>query len=446
MASPIRRRHPRDRLRRRPAPRGAAAPARRGARRRSPGATPPAPAAFAERHGVPSAYAERRGAARGPAIDAVHICTSTPCTPRQPRDALAAGKHVLSEKPLATCRPPRPASSSRWPRRPAASAVSCRRSASTTATTRSSSTCARCCGAASYGAPHFVHGAYLQDWLLHDTDWNWRLETGGRRRSRAVADIGSHWSDLAQHLTGDVRRRGPRRPRDAASRAPPPRRGGRDVRGSAGAARPSRSRSPPRTSAPSWCGSTAARAARFVVSQTSAGQKNQLRSRSTARTRRSPGIRSGPSALWIGQRGGPNLELVRDPALLEAPARRAARCPPAIPRAGTTRCSTWPARSTRPCAPRAMAASTRRRWRRSRTAIASCSSSTRSSTATSAAPGWRSDDLWRWAHEIRSSRELVGRCRRPRRRRDEHQGPLLPDAGGHPGHARRGRGRRLRRR
>src|SRR5215216_6384554 len=47
-----------------------------------------------------------------------------------------------------------------------------------------------------------VHGHYLQDWLLYDTDYNWRLESAVSGASRAVADIGSHWCDLVQFVTG----------------------------------------------------------------------------------------------------------------------------------------------------------------------------------------------------------------------------------------------------
>ncbi len=52
------------------------------------------------------------------------------------------------------------------------------------------------------GKPHLVHGHYLQDWLLLDTDWNWRLDTSVSGPLRAVADIGSHWLDAAQFVTG----------------------------------------------------------------------------------------------------------------------------------------------------------------------------------------------------------------------------------------------------
>lgn len=52
------------------------------------------------------------------------------------------------------------------------------------------------------GQPKLIHGSYLQDWLLYDTDYNWRLEPDIGGPSRAIADIGSHWMDAAQVVTG----------------------------------------------------------------------------------------------------------------------------------------------------------------------------------------------------------------------------------------------------
>ena len=52
------------------------------------------------------------------------------------------------------------------------------------------------------GTPTFVHGQYLQDWLLKDTDYSWRLEPDKSGASSALGDIGSHWCDLAQHVSG----------------------------------------------------------------------------------------------------------------------------------------------------------------------------------------------------------------------------------------------------
>jgi predicted dehydrogenase len=52
------------------------------------------------------------------------------------------------------------------------------------------------------GRPHFLHGHYLQDWLLKDSDYSWRLDPEKGGASSALGDIGSHWCDLAQHVSG----------------------------------------------------------------------------------------------------------------------------------------------------------------------------------------------------------------------------------------------------
>ena len=52
------------------------------------------------------------------------------------------------------------------------------------------------------GDPKLVHGSYLQDWLLYETDYNWRIEPEVSGPSRCMADIGSHWMDTAQNVMG----------------------------------------------------------------------------------------------------------------------------------------------------------------------------------------------------------------------------------------------------
>lgn len=47
-----------------------------------------------------------------------------------------------------------------------------------------------------------INGSYQQDWLFFDTDYNWRLESEFAGESRVVADIGSHWMDLVEYITG----------------------------------------------------------------------------------------------------------------------------------------------------------------------------------------------------------------------------------------------------
>ena len=52
------------------------------------------------------------------------------------------------------------------------------------------------------GDVRLVTGHYFQDWLLLETDWNWRLEPDKGGALRAVGDIGSHWLDLMTFVTG----------------------------------------------------------------------------------------------------------------------------------------------------------------------------------------------------------------------------------------------------
>src|SRR5260370_20753794 len=55
------------------------------------------------------------------------------------------------------------------------------------------------------GEIYQVHGGFWQDWLLFETDYNWRVEAGAGGAFRAVGDSGSHWRDPAQVLTGQPR-------------------------------------------------------------------------------------------------------------------------------------------------------------------------------------------------------------------------------------------------
>ena len=52
------------------------------------------------------------------------------------------------------------------------------------------------------GRPRLVHGSYLQDWLLYETDYNWRIDPEISGPSRCMADIGTHWMDAVQTVTG----------------------------------------------------------------------------------------------------------------------------------------------------------------------------------------------------------------------------------------------------
>ena len=54
----------------------------------------------------------------------------------------------------------------------------------------------------SLGDVRLIQGGYLQDWMLDRDDDNWRVEVELGGRSRAFADIGSHWCDLIEFVSG----------------------------------------------------------------------------------------------------------------------------------------------------------------------------------------------------------------------------------------------------
>jgi predicted dehydrogenase len=53
-----------------------------------------------------------------------------------------------------------------------------------------------------FGHVFSIHGGYIQDWLLYDTDYNWRIRSEESGKTRAVADIGSHWIDTVENVSG----------------------------------------------------------------------------------------------------------------------------------------------------------------------------------------------------------------------------------------------------
>src|SRR5919108_1135591 len=129
-------------------------------------------------------------------VDVVHNCTPNDVHHAVTVAALEAGKHVLSEKPLALTLEQAEDLTARAASTDLVTGV-CFTYRHFPLVQQLRSTLASGAG----GAVHLVHGSYLQDWLLFDDDWNWRLESDRAGASRAVADIGSHWIDLVQYLT-----------------------------------------------------------------------------------------------------------------------------------------------------------------------------------------------------------------------------------------------------
>ena len=146
---------------------------------------------------IPAIATDYREILRDPAIDAVHICTPNAQHFSMAKDALNAGKHVLCEKPLATTVEEGEELVSLAAQKGLRNCV-CHnlRYYPMVQQMRSMRE------AGELGEILVVQGTYSQDWLLYDTDWNWRVETKAGGPSRCMADIGSHWFDMAEHITG----------------------------------------------------------------------------------------------------------------------------------------------------------------------------------------------------------------------------------------------------
>jgi predicted dehydrogenase len=245
-----------------------------------------------------------------PAVDAVHVASPNARHYEHAVAALKAGKHVVCEKPLGL--------SVAEGEQMAAAAEQAGVVAAVCFNVRFYALCHQTramVAAGDIGAPRLVSGAYLQDWLLQDTDWSWRLIPEEAGRYRAIADIGSHWLDLAAYVSGqqvaevvaDLRtlvpvRRHPAGPVQtfAAAEDGPLVTDRIDSDDAAGV----------------LLRFSDGASGTLVVSQVSAGRKNGLSLEVSGSEASLAWHSENPDQLWIGHRGRPNELLARDPELL----------------------------------------------------------------------------------------------------------------------------------
>jgi predicted dehydrogenase len=161
------------------------------------GSRPETAQKFAESFDIPFATSNLKDVLDNKEIAAVHICTPNVDHCPMSLAAIEAGKAVLCEKPLTM------------------TADEARKLVSA-AKAKNAVTCVQhnlryypvvqqirqMIAHGDLGEILVVQGTYSQDWLLYDTDWNWRLEAKFNGKLRVMGDIGSHWMDMIQHLTG----------------------------------------------------------------------------------------------------------------------------------------------------------------------------------------------------------------------------------------------------
>jgi predicted dehydrogenase len=255
-------------------------------------------------------------------IQAVHLCTPNTLHFPMAKEALLAGKHVLCEKPLAITAAEAEELVALAARKGLRNAV-CHnlRYYPMVQQMRAMRE------AGDLGEILIVQGTYSQDWLLYDTDWNWRVSSKDGGPSRCMADVGSHWFDLAEHLTG-------LRVTDLCADLQTFHKTRRQPRGPVETFANKLSSDTQTIDTPvdtEDMGAVIFRMGRargsMTASQVSAGRKNRF-------SIEIYGTKSGvawdqerPDELWIGHRDSPNCIIIKDPSLLKPAARAFADLP-----------------------------------------------------------------------------------------------------------------------
>jgi predicted dehydrogenase len=285
------------------------------------GSTPERGQTRADALGVARAYGSLDELLDDPSVDVVHVTSPNHLHVPQASQILEAGRHIVCEKPLAL----RAAESAELVRLAESSgrvnAVNFNiRFYPLHQHVRES------IAEGDLGEVRFVTGHYFQDWLLLETDWNWRLEPDKGGSLRAVGDIGSHWLDLMTFLTGhhveavmaDLTTFIPTR---AQPQGP--------------VQTFSTERSADTLEQPMATEDVASILLRFAngargsvsVSQISAGRKNSLQWEIDGSTAAAAWDSETPDHLWLGHRDQPNQVLMRNPALMGPAGRTAAALP-----------------------------------------------------------------------------------------------------------------------
>jgi predicted dehydrogenase len=273
--------------------------------------------------GVPRGYPTLADALADPAVTSVHLTSPNRFHFDQSRMVLEAGRHVICEKPLAMTPAESRALVDLAGKSPGVAAVCYN--------VRFYPLCLEMrerIAAGEIGDIHHVTGSYFQDWLLYDTDFNWRVlaEEGGALR--AIADIGTHWLDLMQFVVGrhvtevcaDLRTVVPTRYRPA----------GTSETFSSKLEKPKATVAVPIDtedygSVLFHLGGGAGGV--FSVSQVFAGRKNGIRLEIAGSKGSFAWDSERPNELWIGRRDRANELLLRDPGLLSPAVRPFANYP-----------------------------------------------------------------------------------------------------------------------
>lgn len=279
---------------------------------------------LASQFGIPTVVPDWRALLDRTDVHAVHNCTPNNLHFEVNKALIQAGKHVLSEKPL-TMTSAESGELVRLARQAGVVTAINFNYRGYPLVQQARAMVAK----GDLGDLFLVHGHYLQDWLAYETDYNWRLESQVSGASRAIADIGSHWFDLVQFVTG------------------------RKIVGVyAHLFRVHETRKKPKQAVETYKGKEQGAPQEYdearidtedggfvllelegglrgslTVSQVSVGRKNRQWIEVDGSRSAVSWDQENPNHLWIGHRDRANEVLMKDPALLDASARGYAHYP-----------------------------------------------------------------------------------------------------------------------
>ncbi len=252
-----------------------------------------------------------------PEIDVVHVCVPNNLHYSVSKKALQAGKHVICEKPLAMTSVEAAELVRVAAEKKRVGAVHFNNRGYPL--TRHARALVR---SGDLGEIMMVNGVYLQDWLFYPTDYNWRLEPEQSGETRAVGDIGSHWLDLAEFITGcSVGELCA----DFATFHPVRQKPLKAMEAFAGKIASARDYQEVPVNTEDYAAvllrfNGQARGS-FTVSQVAAGRKNFLLMEIYGTKKALSWNSENPNELWIGRRDGNNEIVIKDPSLLDSSAR-----------------------------------------------------------------------------------------------------------------------------
>lgn len=267
--------------------------------------------------GIPRPYPSFEAMAADPEITVIHLATPNYLHHPHAKAAILAGKHVICEKPLAMNSSESAELVKLAAEKRVVNAINFNlRFYPLVQQARAM------VQSGEIGAVNILQGSYLQDWLLYETDWNWRLEPHLGGTLRAVADIGSHWLDMLTFISGlkvtevlaDFKtfipvRKKPARPLETF--------GGKLLKPEDYIDQPIHTED---FAAILLHYENGARGV-LSVSQVSAGRKNRLFFEINGSKQSLAWDSEQPNHLWVGRRDGYNGILMKDPALVTAEVR-----------------------------------------------------------------------------------------------------------------------------